>query len=59
MRDLDTETYKNEEIKEEESLMGNTELIRNSLDELLKLLEKSEEYVQKVIVFFQHYATHN
>ena len=39
MHDFDQETYKTEEIKEEESIMGNTELIRNSLEELLKMLE--------------------
>ncbi len=52
MHDVDQETYKSEEIKEEESIMGNTELVKNSLIELQRLLERSEDYVQKVTVIF-------
>ena len=50
MHDVDQETYKTEEIKEDECTMENTELIRNSLEELHHLLERSEDFVKKVLV---------
>ena len=50
MHDVDQETYKSEEIKEEECIMGNTELVKSSLKELHRLLERSEDYVQRVLV---------
>ena len=50
MKDVEQETYKTEDIKEEECVMGNTELIRSSLEDLHRLLQNSEEYIEKVIV---------
>ena len=51
MHDIDAETYTEEEKKEEECIMGNTEIMRKSLEELHQMLNKAEEYVDKVLVY--------
>lgn len=50
MHHVEEETFTAEEIKKKEAIIESPELIKNSLKELQELLERSEEYVQKVIV---------
>ena len=50
MHDVEKETYGSGEVREEESIMGNKELIRSSLEELCTMLGQSEEYAAKVVV---------
>lgn len=50
MQDVEQETYKSAEVRSDEALMGNTELIKTSLEQLHGLLKQAEEYMEKVAV---------
>lgn len=50
MHDVEEEACSPEELKEKEAAIGNIGLIKNSLKELNNLLERAEEYVEKVVV---------
>ena len=51
MKNIESSTSKAGDEKDE-SMMENTELLRNGLKDLLGLIEYSEQYVNKAIVTF-------
>ncbi len=50
MQNVDEETYTTAEVRSDEAVMSNAELIKTSLEELHGLLRQAEEYMDKVAV---------